>query len=434
MTALPPLLDEAGARALDAADPLSRYRGEFEIPRRPDGSEAVYLCGNSLGLMPRRARALIQQELDDWSRLAVDGHFQAKTPWYSYHENARDSGARLVGAEPGEVVMMNSLTVNLHLLMVSFYRPTPERHRILIDGPTFPSDLYAVKSQLAFHGHDPEAGLLVLDPRPGETSLRPDDILDTIERRGHEIALLLLSGVNFYSGQAYDIAAITRAARARGCVVGWDLAHAAGNLDLRLHDAGVDFAAWCSYKYLNGGPGALAGAFVHARHADRPDLPRFAGWWGNDPATRFRMQLETRFVPHSGAEGWQVSNPPILALTPLLASLALFDNAGMEALRARSIRLTGQLERLIAAIPNERYSIITPRDPAERGCQLSLLVHHDPKDLLHTLESHGVVLDFREPNVLRVAPTPLYNSFHDVWRFARILADAVGAERGGAGA
>lgn len=418
-------LDEAGARALDAADPLSRFRAEFEIPRRPDGSDAVYLCGNSLGLLPRRVRADLQAELDDWGRLAVDGHFAARTPWFGYHEIFRETGARLVGAEPGEIVMMNSLTVNLHLLMVSFYRPTMERHRILIDGPSFPSDLYAVKSQIAFHGHDPEAGLIVVEPRPGEAMIRPEDLMETIERRGSEIALVLLSGVNFYSGQAFDIAAVTRAAHARGCAVGWDLAHAAGNLDLALHDSGADFAAWCSYKYLNSGPGAVAGAFVHARHAGRPDLPRFAGWWGNDPATRFRMQLEPRFIPRAGADGWQLSNPPILAMAPLRASLDIFERAGMGALRERSIRLTGCLERLIRSIPNRRYTIITPEEPAARGCQLSLLVRDDPKTLLHALETHGVVLDFREPNVLRVAPTPLYNSFHDVWRFARIVGDAV---------
>lgn len=422
-------LDEAGARALDAADALGRFRAEFEIPPAPgpDGGESIYLCGNSLGLLPKRTRAVLNQELDDWGRLAVEGHFHAKSPWLRYHEQFAAPLARLVGAEPAEVVAMNSLTVNLHLLMASFYRPTTARHRILIDGPTFPSDLYAVKSQLGFHGYDPAEGLISLQPRPGEETLRTDDILEVIERRGDEIALLLLSGVNFYTGQAYDMARITAAARARGCVVGWDLAHAAGNIPLQLHDWGVDFAAWCHYKYVNAGPGAVAGAFVHERHARRPDLPRLAGWWGNDPETRFRMQLEPTFVPRAGADGWQISNPPILALAPLSGSLELFDAAGLPALRARSVRLTGYLEHLIGLIPNARYTVITPTSPEERGCQLSLLVNDDPQGLLHALERHGVILDFRAPNVIRVAPTPLYNSFHDVWRFARVLAGEVGA-------
>jgi kynureninase len=363
----------------------------------------------------------MEQELDAWARQGVDAHFRDRLPWYSYHELFRDSGARLVGALPGEVVMMNSLTVNLHLMMVSFYRPTARRRKVLVDEPTFPSDLYAVQSQIRYHGLDPADALLMLKPRPGEHLIRDEDIDAILEEQGEEIALVLLSGVNFFTGQAFDMARITAAAKRRGCVVGFDLAHAAGNVLLRLHDWQVDFAVWCNYKYLNSGPGAVGGCFVHEAHGRDLDLPRLAGWWGNDPATRFRMHLEPDFVPRVGADGWQISNPPILAMVPLRASLALFDEAGMPALRARSECLTGYLQYLLDQMPAGRFEVITPRDPARRGCQLSILAHDRPRQLQRALEGE-VVCDFREPNVIRVAPVPLYNTFQEVWQFAQVLA------------
>jgi kynureninase len=414
--------DEEFARGLDSADPLAGFRDRFHLPRRPDGQPQVYFCGHSLGLQPKSARALVEQELDAWADLGVEAHFHGLAPWYSYHEALRQPGADLVGARPGEVVFMNGLTVNLHLLMATFYRPTPGRSRILIDEPTFPSDRYAVVSQLRHHGHDPARALLAAGPRPGESLLRPEDVLGTLERHGQEIALVLLAGVNFLSGQVLDLPRLTEAARRQGCVVGLDLAHAAGNVPLSLHDWGVDFAAWCSYKYLNGGPGAVAGCFVHERHGRSVALPRLAGWWGHEPATRFRMQLESEFVAQAGAEGWQVSNPPILAMAPLRASLAVFEEAGMPNLRARSERLTGYLQFLLDRLPPGRFEVITPREPARRGCQLSLRIHDRPRDALRALQAGGVVCDFREPDVLRVAPVPLYNTFHEVWTFAQVLA------------
>lgn len=413
--------DESFAREADRRDPLAHYRDRFHLPRSDDGAAAVYLTGNSLGLQPTSARAVLEQELDDWARLAVGGHFDARTPWYSYHEIFRENGARLVGAQPGEVVMMNSLTVNLHLMMVSFYRPTALRTKILIDAPTFPSDRYALQSQIAYHGHDPAEALLVARPRAGESFLRTEDLEGLIEERGDEIALVLMSGVNYFSGQLYDIASVTAAAKARGCAIGWDLAHAAGNVELRLHDHDADFAVWCSYKYLNAGPGAVGGCFVHQRHGGDSSIPRFAGWWGNDPETRFEMQARRKFVPAAGADGWQVSNPPILAMAPLKASLEIFDLVGMEALRAKSVSLTGYLEFLIDRLPGDRIEILTPRDPESRGCQLSLRMAAHARELQQFLEVEGVVSDFRDPDVIRVAPVPLYNTFHDVWRFGSAL-------------
>ncbi|HXG11541.1 MAG TPA: kynureninase [Gemmataceae bacterium] len=416
--------DESFARQLDAADPLGRYRDHFLIPAGPDGRPVIYLCGHSLGLQPRSVRAFLEQELEDWARLAVDAHFKGRTPWYSYHEIFRGPIARLVGATADEVVVMNGLTVNLHLMLVSFYRPAGERRLILMEEPTFPSDRYAVASQLRLHGLDPAEALLTVKPRPGEHLIRTEDIEALLEERGREVAVVVFSGVNFVTGQFFDIERITAAAHRQGCVVGWDLAHAVGNVELRLHDWEVDFAVWCSYKYLNGGPGAVAGCFIHEKHGRRTDLPRLAGWWGHDPATRFRMQLQPDWVPRPGADGWQLSNPPILALAPLRASLEIFDEAGMPALRARSKRLTGYLEYLLDRMPAGRYEVITPRDPARRGCQLSLLARERPEELLRILKTEGVVCDFREPNVIRVAPVPLYNTFHEVWQFAQILRQA----------
>jgi kynureninase len=353
----------------------------------------------------------------------VDAHFQGQTPWYSYHEVFREIGARLVGARPGEVVMMNSLTVNLHLMLTTFYRPTRERHKILIDEPAFPSDLYALQSQVRLHGFDPAEALLSLRPHNGEHTVRTEDIDALLQERGQEIAVVLINGVNFFTGQFFDLERLTTAAKHQGCVIGFDLAHAAGNVVLRLHDWQVDFAVWCNYKYLNSGPGTVGGCFVHERHGHNLNLPRLAGWWGNDPATRFRMHLEPEFLPRPGADGWQISNPPILAMAPLRASLAIFDEVGIAALREKSQRLTGYLQGLLDRLPAGRFEVITPRDPAQRGCQLSLLIHDRPREVLCTLEEAGVVCDFREPNVIRVAPVPLYNTFEEVERFASLLAN-----------
>ncbi len=419
---------ESFARSMDARDPLREFRDRFHLPVAPDNREALYLCGNSLGLQPRTTRELLTEELDDWARLGVEAHFEGTRPWYSYHEQFREMGARLVGALPGEVVMMNSLTVNLHLLMVSFYRPTAERYKILIDWPAFPSDIYAMKSQIRCHGYDPDDAFITARPREGEHTLRTGDIEALLEREGSRIAVVLMAGVNYFTGQHYEMERITAAAHDQGCIVGWDLAHAAGNVPLSLHDWNVDFAAWCNYKYLNSGPGAVAGAYVHEHHGRNLDLLRFAGWWGNDPDRRFMMHLQPDFIPREGADGWQLSNPPIMALAPVLASMRIFDEAGMNALREKSLLLTGYLEWLIDRIPNKRFEIITPKDPAQRGCQLSILAHDDPKRLFKSLQSAHVIGDFREPNVIRVAPVPLYNSFHDVWRFAGHLQTQSGSD------
>ena len=414
--------DPALAEELDAADPLASFRQQFHFPRVEGDGEALYFCGNSLGLQPRGARAVIEQELADWAALAVDAHFDGTRPWYPYHEQFAESAARIVGARPTEVVMMNGLTANLHLLMVSFYRPRGKRTKILVDAPTFPSDLYALQSQIAFHGGDPATDLLRIEPSPGRHTIDTEEIEALLAQRGDEIALTLLSGVNYFTGQLFDIGRITRAAHARGCIVGFDLAHAAGNAALSLHDDDVDFAAWCSYKYLNCGPGAVAGCFVHQRHVEAQELHRFAGWWGNDPATRFEMDRQQRFVPRQTAEGWQLSNPPILAMAPMVASFELFDRATMAALRAKSERLTGYMLDLLDGVGGERFEVITPREPAARGCQLSLLIKDRPKERQQALQAEGIVCDFRPPNVIRVAPVPLYNRFGDVRRLVEILA------------
>jgi kynureninase len=421
-------VSEAYALEQDHHDPLHSYRDEFHIPRSTHtGQPAIYFCGNSLGLQPKSARKLVDQEMDDWARMGVEGHFEGTTPWYSYHEVFREVGARLVGARPGanEVVMMNSLTINLHLMMVTFFQPTPgtgNRFKILMDEPAFPSDIYAIKTHLRTRGLDPQNALLVAKPRSGEQTIRSEDVEAILDREGDTIALVLLAGVNFFTGQVMDIPRITAAAHKKGCVVGWDLAHAAGNIVLKLHDWDVDFAAWCSYKYLNAGPGAVAGCFVHEKHGKNLQLPRYAGWWGNDPTTRFKMQLIPEFVPQPGAEGWQVSNPPILSTAPLRASLELFDRAGMSALRVKSLKLTNYLRGLLEFSHPDWCEIITPREDEARGCQLSILVRDHPRKRFKALEEAGVVCDFREPNVIRIAPVPLYNTFHDCWKFAQTLA------------
>ncbi len=412
------------ARTLDAEDPLARFRGMFHMPRsRADASKpAVYLVGNSLGLQPRTVRDEVAGELDDWARLGVDAHFEGRHPWFSAHEWFREPASRLVGALPRECVVMNTLTTNLHLMMVSFYRPTGERYKILIEDQAFPSDSYAVESQAAYHGRDPREAIVRLRPRAGENSVREEDVLRAIDEHAGSLATVMLGAVNYVSGQWFDMPTITAAGRRAGAVVGWDLAHAAGNVPMKLHDWGADFAVWCSYKYLNAGPGAIAGCFVHERHAGRPDLPRFAGWWGNDPETRFKMQ--PGFVPTAGADGWQLSNPSIFALAPLRASLRIFDEAGMGALREKSLRLTGSLEATLLEREIHGMEITTPRDPARRGCQLSLRFRENARAIFDALAVRGVVCDYREPGVIRVAPVPLYNTFEDVYTLATTLAKA----------
>ena len=417
---------EKFAQQLDAEDPLRSFRDRFHLPVGANGEPLIYFAGNSLGLMPKSAKQIVEQELEDWAKLGLDAHLNAKTPWYSYHEKLREPAARLVGAQPIEVICMNSLTVNLHLMMATFYRPTKSRFKILMEDPAFPSDTYAIKTQIVHHGFEPKEALLLARPRKGELTVCTEEILDLIEKHTDELAVVLIGGVNFFTGQLFDIPTITAAAQKHGIAVGVDLAHAIGNVPLSLHDWNVDFAVWCSYKYLNAGPGAVAGAFVHERHATNTNLPRLAGWFGNDPNTRFRMQLEPEFIPVASADGWQISNPPILSMAPLRASLSIFEEAGgMESLRQKSIKLTSYLQFLLESEPDgrskKRYTVITPRQANQRGCQLSIKAQDHPKGLFGKLEAAGVKCDFREPNVIRAAPTPLYNTFHEVWRFARIL-------------
>ncbi len=421
-----PPVDAAEAARLDAADGLAAFAREFHRPAAPDGGTAVYLCGHSLGLQPVAAAAFVEQELADWRRLAVRGHESAHRPWIAYHELLSGPLARLVGAGPREVVAMNSLTVNLHLMMVSFFRPQGERRAILIEKSAFPSDRYAVVSQLAFHGLDPERDLIEVEPRPGERCLRGEDLAGLIERLGARLALVLLPGVQYLTGQSLDLAPLIAAARRSGAAVGLDLAHAIGNTPLRLHDWNADFAVWCNYKYLNGGPGAIGGCFVHERHAERFDLPRFAGWWGHDKARRFDMGPQ--FEPMAGAEGWQLSNPPILSTTALLASLDVFERAGFDRLRAKSLALTGYLRRALEAAAGDRIEIITPAQAAAHGCQLSLRLKLPPQTARRchaTMTAAGVIGDWREPDILRLAPTPLYNSFADAWRAAEVVGGIV---------
>jgi kynureninase len=415
--------DEDFARQLDSEDPLRDFREKFSLPLGKDGKPVIYFAGNSLGLMPKSARAIVEEELDNWAKFGVDAHHATGTPWYSYHETVREPTARLVGAKPLEVICMNSLTVNLHLMMATFYRPTKSRLKILMEEPAFPSDTYAVKTQILHHGLDPKDALILARPRKDESTTRTEDIVDLINKHKDQLTVVMFGGVNFFTGQVFEIEQITAAARKYDIIAGFDLAHAVGNVPLSLHDWNVDFAVWCSYKYLNAGPGAVAGAFVHERHATNTKLPRLAGWFGNDPNTRFRLHLEPDFVPVASADGWQISNPPIFSMAPLRASLAVFDEAdGMEPLRAKSVQLTGYLEFLIEQIGSKKFFIITPPDRSARGAQLSIQAHQHPKQLHEELIAAGVKCDFREPNVIRVAPAPLYNTFHEVWRFAQVLA------------
>ncbi len=411
------------AQEQDQLDPLASFRKQFHIPKDPSGHDTIYLCGNSLGLMPVSTTAYVNQELEDWKNLGVEGHFHAKNPWMPYHEFLTDKMAKVVGALPSEVVVMNSLTVNLHLLMVSFYRPTKTRYKILFEYSPFPSDRYAIESQIKFHGFDPKDSMIELVPDEGEKTVSLDNIKNILDIHGDEIALILIGGVNYYTGQTYDFKSITQMGHAKGCVVGFDLAHAAGNLELHLHDDGPDFAAWCTYKYLNSGPGSLSGCFVHERHHSNKELPRFAGWWGHDKKTRFLMGND--FQPIETAEGWQLSNPPVLSMAAIRASLDIFDQAGITALRQKSEKLTAYLAYLITQESNKNIRIITPSDTQNRGCQLSIQMITPDKKLFNYLTDRGIISDWREPDVIRVAPVPLYNSFEDVWQFSRILHEGL---------
>jgi kynureninase len=407
---------------MDARDPLAHFRGRFCIPKTKTGDDCIYLCGHSLGLQPKTVSSYLEQELRDWAQLGVEGHFHAKNPWMPYHRLLTEQTAALVGAQSAEVVVMNSLTVNLHLMMASFYRPTIGRHKILVERGAFPSDQYAVQSQMRFHGFDPASALLELTPQDGESYLRDEDIESLIDREGDSIALILLGGVNYATGQAFDMAGITKAGQRKGCVVGFDLAHAVGNIPLRLHDWGPDFAVWCNYKYLNGGPGCVAGCFVHERHARAWDRPRFAGWWGHDEKTRFQMGPD--FHPMAGAEGWQLSNPPILALAALRASMEIFSEVGIEHLRAKSVSLTGYMEFLLRQQPS-KFSVITPDEEGRRGAQLSIRLPSGGHKLCDQLGAEGVIGDWREPDTFRVAAVPLYNSYQDVHRFVQRFSAAL---------
>ena len=411
------------AIAMDERDPMNGYRDRFLLPKT-NGRDCVYLCGHSLGLQPKTAAAYVEQELKDWAELGVEGHFHAKNPWMPYHRLLNEQTAELVGAKPLEVVVMNSLTVNLHLMMVSFYRPTKSRHKIVVERGAFPSDRYAVTSQIRFHGFDPATALVELTPRTGESCLRDEDIDLLIDRQGDEIALIMLGGVNYATGQAFDMSRITQLGHARGCTMGFDLAHAAGNLVLKLHEWGPDFAVWCSYKYLNGGPGCVAGCFVHERHACAWDVPRFAGWWGHDEESRFEMGPDFRAM--CGADGWQLSNPSIVSLAVLRASMAIFHKAGMERLRAKSVALTSYLEFLLNQNESHTFSIITPQEKERRGAQLSIRIRRNGRALCERLAREGIVGDWREPDTFRVAPVPLYNSYRDVFRFVERFAAAIG--------
>lgn len=411
--------NEAYAQKLDKEDELNSYRNQFYIPQI-NGKEAIYFTGNSLGLQPKATKRFIEEELEDWQKMGVEGHFHAKhRPWFHYHKFSKEYLAELVGASPLEVVSMNNLTSNLHLMMVSFYRPTKSRFKIIMEAGAFPSDQYAVESQVRFHGFDPKEAIVEIAPRATEEYLLQKDIENEIEEHGDSVALVLFSGVQYYTGQYFDIAGITSTAHKVGALAGFDLAHAVGNVRLELHNSGADFAVWCSYKYLNSGPGGVSGVFVHERHARNKDLPRFAGWWGYDEKERFKM--EKGFVPMPGADGWQLSNVNVISSAAHLASLEIFHSIGMEKLLQKSLKLTGYLEFLINSLQNQDVKIITPKSETSRGCQLSIIVKNNGKGVFDMLTQNGVVADWREPEVIRVAPVPLYNNFMDVYRFYEIL-------------
>ena len=414
----------AFAKKMDRNDPLSSYRKKFLIPKH-NGKPSVYFVGNSLGLQPKETKKYVNEELEDWGNLAVEGHFDGRRPWMHYHKFSKKALAKIVGAKPAEVVAMNQLTVNLHLMMVSFFRPSKERFKIIIEAGAFSSDQYAVESQLKFHKLNPDVALVELKPRPGEHTLRTDDILQSINDHGDQLALVLLSGVQYYTGQFFDIKKITEAGHRVGAIVGFDLAHAAGNVPLQLHKHNVDFAVWCSYKYLNSGPGGIAGVFVHEKHKNNPNIPRFAGWWGHKENVRF--QMKKGFIPMEGADGWQLSNVPVLAGAAHLASLQLFDEVGMTQLRKKSILLTSYLYFLLNDIDSsgDKFEIITPSDANDRGCQLSILMKKNGKKTFNALVKKGIFTDWREPDVIRAAPVPMYNSFEDVYQFTNALSSLI---------
>ncbi len=406
------------ALEMDKNDPLRAYRDQFNYPR-VKGKQVIYFTGNSLGLQPKIAGDYVNEIMQDWANLAVEGHFYAEKPWWDYHERLAKPLAKVVGASPGEVTVMNTLTVNLHLLMVSFYRPTKHRFKILCEEKAFPSDQYMLKSQVKYHGLDPENAIVEVRKREGEHFWRTGDILSKIEELGEELALVLMGGVNYYNGQVLDMAAITTTAKSQGAVVGWDLAHAAGNVPLQLSEWGVDFAAWCSYKYMNSGPGSASGVFINKKYHGLKEIPRFEGWWGTKKETRFLMQPE--FDPIPTADAWQLSNPPVLAVAPYLAALQLFEEAGMPALLAKQKLLTSYLEFILKEIDKQvesTFEIITPED---RGCQLSVFLHGEGREIFEYLMQNGVIVDWREPNVIRLAPVPFYCSYDDMFRFGQIL-------------
>ncbi len=406
------------AKQCDDQDPLKEYRSRFNYPSK-DGHPYIYFCGNSLGLQPKTTVTEISKELEGWSAMGIKGYFKGDKPWVDYDKNLSASMAEIVGAKTEEVVVMNTLTVNLHFMMVSFYNPSAKRFKILIEADAFPSDRYVVDSQIKLHGFDTSEAIIKLKAREGEECLRVEDIISSIEDHGDEIALVLIGNTNYYTGQYFDMKSIAIAAHAQGCKIGFDCAHGAGNLPLELHDSGVDFAVWCTYKYLNSGPGSIGGCFVHERHLNNSDLPKLTGWWGHHRESRFGMREE--FEPAPGALSWQVSCPPVLALAGVKASLDIFSEVGIDKLRAKSIKLTGYLEYLLGEVRDERIRIITPKDPGSRGCQLSIKVTNVTKNLYDNLIANGVIVDWREPNVIRIAPAPLYNSFEEVFRFVEIL-------------
>jgi kynureninase len=415
----------AFAQQLDAQDQLRQYQNEFSFPQ-VNGKKAIYFTGNSLGLQPKRARTYVDEVMNDWANLAVEGHFYAEKPWWDYHERFANPLSQLVGALPSEVTVMNTLTVNLHLLMVSFYRPTATRYKIICEEKAFPSDQYLFQSQVNFHGYATEDAIVEVKRREGEHNIRLEDVLAKINEVGDELALVLIGGVNYYTGQVFDMKTITEAGHRVGAYVGWDLAHAAGNIELHLHDWQVDFAAWCSYKYMNSGPGNASGCFIHEKYHSKSELPRFAGWWGHNKERRFKM--EQKFNPIQGADGWQISNLPVLSLAPYLASVELFAEIGMEALIQKRNQITSYLEFVLRQIDQEvngNFEIITPSNPSERGCQLSVFLHGEGRSLFDYLMKNGVIIDWREPNVIRLAPVPLYTSYEDIYRFGQILKTGI---------
>ena len=412
----------AFAQNLDAEDALRAYRNEFHFPK-VDNKQVIYFTGNSLGLQPKRTQRYIDEVMNDWADLAVEGHFHSNKPWWDYHERLAEPLAKVVGAKTEEVSVMNTLTVNLHLLMVSFYRPTSKRYKILCEEKAFPSDQYMLQSQVKHHGFDPEEAIVEVKKRKNENHWRTEDLLAKIHEAGDELALVLIGGVNYYNGQVFDVAAITKAGKSVGANVGWDLAHAVGNVALKLHDWDVDFAAWCSYKYMNSGPGNASGVFIHERYLNNKEIPRFEGWWGTKKETRFLMKPE--FEPMENADAWQVSNPPVLSLAPYLASLKMFEEVGMEALIAKREKIVAYLEFVLREIDKEvdgSFEIITPKD---RGCQLSVFLHGHGKSLFNFLMRNGVITDWREPNVIRLAPAPFYCSYEDMYRFGQVLKQGI---------